>query len=121
MRLGCIAAAHCASSSCRNWCVSPCPGLTNLWMVLLKDTSYVSIISLSRYSAPDGTWPCASPRNPSSSMASPAVSILVLAILSSFLLVYIDRWAKRSEVPPLSYAEKLIAPQAAPPRGGKAA
>ncbi|MBB3590977.1 polar amino acid transport system permease protein [Rhizobium sp. BK529] len=73
------------------------PGLTNLWMVLLKDTSYVSIISLADILRQTSVAVRVT-KEPFFFYGIACVLYLVLAILSSFALVYIDRWAKRSEV-----------------------
>lgn len=73
------------------------PGLTNLWMVLLKDTSYVSIISLADILRQTSVAVRVT-KEPFFFYGIACCLYLVLAILSSFLLVRIDRWAKRSEV-----------------------
>lgn len=73
------------------------PGLTNLWMVLLKDTSYVSIISLADILRQTSVAVRVT-KEPFFFYGVACCLYLVLAILSSFLLVYVERWAKRSEV-----------------------
>jgi polar amino acid transport system permease protein len=73
------------------------PGLTNLWMVLLKDTSYVSIISLADILRQTSVAVRVT-KEPFFFYGLACCLYLALAILSSFLLVYVDRWAKRSEV-----------------------
>ena len=73
------------------------PGLTNLWMVLLKDTSYVSIISLADILRQTGV----AVRVTKQAFFFYGIACglyLALAILSSILLRYIERWSKRSEV-----------------------
>ena len=73
------------------------PGLTNLWMVLLKDTSYVSIISLADILRQTSVAVRVT-KEPFFFYGLACCLYLVLAILSSFLLVYVERWAKRSEI-----------------------
>lgn len=73
------------------------PGLTNLWMVLLKDTSYVSIISLADILRQTGVAVRVT-KQPFFFYAIACLLYLTLAILSSVVLQYVDRWAKRSEV-----------------------
>ena len=73
------------------------PGLTNLWMVLLKDTSYVSIISLADVLRQTSVAVRVT-KEPFFFYGLACCLYLVLAILSSFLLVYVERWAKRSEI-----------------------
>ena len=48
------------------------PGLANLWLVLLKETSLVSVIALERPPAHDLRSPSATPSSRSSSISSPA-------------------------------------------------
>jgi polar amino acid transport system permease protein len=73
------------------------PGLTNLWMVLLKDTSYVSIISLADILRQTSVAVRVT-KEPFFFYGLACCLYLVLAILSSFLLVYVERWARRSEI-----------------------
>jgi polar amino acid transport system permease protein len=73
------------------------PGLTNLWMVLLKDTSYVSIISLADILRQTGVAVRVT-KQPFFFYGVACLLYLALAILSSVLLVYVERWARRSEV-----------------------
>ncbi|UIJ77892.1 MULTISPECIES: ABC transporter permease [Rhizobium] len=73
------------------------PGLTDLWMVLLKDTSYVSIISLADILRQTSVAVRVT-KEPFFFYGLACCLYLVLAILSSFLLVYVERWAKRSEI-----------------------
>ncbi|MCX8999823.1 ABC transporter permease [Rhizobiaceae bacterium BDR2-2] len=73
------------------------PGLVNLWMILLKDTSYVSIIGLSDILRQTGVAARVSKEAFFFYMIACSL-YLGLAILSSFGLRYIDRWSRRSEV-----------------------
>ena len=73
------------------------PGLNNLWMILLKDTSYISIIGLSEIMRQTGV----AARNTKEAFFFYSIACglyLLLAMLSSFGLSFVDRWAKRSEV-----------------------
>jgi polar amino acid transport system permease protein len=73
------------------------PGLTNLWMILLKDTSYVSIIGLADILRQTGV----AVRVTKQAFFFYIIACglyLALAIISSVGLSYIERWAKRSEV-----------------------
>jgi polar amino acid transport system permease protein len=72
------------------------PGLTNLWMILLKDTSYVSIIGLADILRQTGV----AVRVTKQAFFFYIIACglyLALAIISSLLLSYVERWAKRSE------------------------
>lgn len=73
------------------------PGLTNLWMILLKDTSYVSIIGLADILRQTGVAVRVTKEAFFFYMLA-CVLYLVLAVLSSAVLSYVDRWAARSEV-----------------------
>ena len=73
------------------------PGLVNLWMILLKDTSYVSIIGLADILRQTGV----AVKVTKEAFLFYGLSCLLylgLAIISSFGLRYIERWSKRSEV-----------------------
>jgi polar amino acid transport system permease protein len=73
------------------------PGLVNLWMILLKDTSYVSIIGLADVLRQTGV--AVKVTKQAFLFYTLACGIyLGLAIISSFGLRYIERWAKRSEI-----------------------
>jgi polar amino acid transport system permease protein len=73
------------------------PGLTNLWMILLKDTSYVSIIGLADILRQTGV--AVKVTKQAFLFYAIACGIyLVLAVISSVGLSYIERWAKRSEI-----------------------
>jgi polar amino acid transport system permease protein len=72
------------------------PGLTNLWLILLKDTSYVSIIGLADILRQ--TAVAVRVTKQAFLFYSLACAIyLALAIISSIGLGYVERWAKRSE------------------------
>lgn len=74
------------------------PGLVNLWMILLKDTAYVSIIGLSDILRQTGV--AARVSKEAFFFYTIACGLyLALAILASFGLYYIDRWSRRSEAP----------------------
>ncbi|WP_320201670.1 ABC transporter permease [Agrobacterium sp. rho-13.3] len=73
------------------------PGLTNLWMILLKDTSYVSIIGLSDILRQTGIAARVS-KEAFFFYGIACLLYLILALISSFGLGFIDRWARRSEV-----------------------
>lgn len=72
------------------------PNLGNLWMNLLKDTSYVSIIGLADIVRQTGLA-VRSTKEPFFFYAVACSLYLVLAIISSAGLSYLDRWAKRAE------------------------
>jgi polar amino acid transport system permease protein len=73
------------------------PGLGNLWMNLLKDTSYVSIIGLADILRQTGIAVRAT-KDAFFFYVIACALYLVLAIISSFGLGLIDKWAGRSEV-----------------------
>lgn len=73
------------------------PGLVNLWMILLKDTSYVSIIGLSDILRETGVAAKVSKEAFLFYMIA-CLLYLGLAMLSSIALRYIDRWSRKSEV-----------------------
>jgi polar amino acid transport system permease protein len=72
------------------------PGMTNLWMILLKDTSYVSIIGLSDILRQTGIAARVS-KEAFFFYGIACLLYLFLALISSFGLSFIDRWARRSE------------------------
>jgi polar amino acid transport system permease protein len=72
------------------------PGLTNLWMILLKDTSYVSIIGLSDILRQTGIAARVS-KEAFFFYFLACLLYLVLAVLSSVGLGFIDRWSRKSE------------------------
>lgn len=73
------------------------PGMTNLWMILLKDTSYVSIIGLADILRQTAVAVRVTKQAFFFYLLA-CVIYLVLAVISSYGLSYIERWAKRSEV-----------------------
>lgn len=72
------------------------PGMTNLWMILLKDTSYVSIIGLTDILRQTGVAARVS-KEAFFFYGLACLLFLVLAVLSSVGLGYIDRWSRKSE------------------------
>ncbi|NTF32010.1 ABC transporter permease [Rhizobium skierniewicense] len=72
------------------------PGMTNLWMILLKDTSYVSIIGLSDILRQTGIAARVS-KEAFFFYGIACLLYLMLALISSFGLGFIDRWSRRSE------------------------
>lgn len=72
------------------------PNLGNLWMNLLKDTSYVSVIGLADIIRQTGLA-VRSTKEPFFFYSIACLLYLVLAIISSAGLSYLDRWAKRAE------------------------
>lgn len=72
------------------------PGLSNLWMILLKDTSFVSIIGLADVLRQTGVAVRVT-KEAFFFYGLACVIYLVLALISSYGLGYIERWAKRSE------------------------
>lgn len=72
------------------------PSLGNLWMNLLKDTSYVSIIGLADIIRQTGLA-VRSTKEPFFFYSIACLLYLTLAIISSGGLSYLDRWAKRAE------------------------
>ena len=72
------------------------PGLGNLWMVLLKDTALVSVIGLPDILRQTGVAARVT-KEAFQFYAIACLLFLVLALLSSVLFFYIERWAKRSE------------------------
>jgi polar amino acid transport system permease protein len=73
------------------------PGLTNLWLILLKDTSYVSIIGLADIVRQTGIAARVS-KEAFFFYGIACLLYLILATLSSVGLGFLERWAKRSEV-----------------------
>jgi polar amino acid transport system permease protein len=72
------------------------PGLANLWLVLLKDTSLVSAVALNDLlrmtSVAVGTT-----KQPFFFYLIACLLYLAMAIVSSFAITAIERWAERSE------------------------
>lgn len=73
------------------------PGLVNLWMILLKDSSYVSVIGLADILRQTNVAVRVT-KEPFLFYGLACILYLGLAILTSLLLRYVERWAKRSEV-----------------------
>jgi polar amino acid transport system permease protein len=73
------------------------PGLTNLWLILLKDTSYVSVIGLADIVRQTGIAARVS-KEAFFFYFIACLLYLILAMISSFGLGFVERWAKRSEV-----------------------
>ncbi len=73
------------------------PGLTNLWLILLKDTSYVSVIGLADIVRQTGIAARVS-KEAFFFYFIACLLYLALAVISSFGLRYVERWARRSEV-----------------------
>jgi polar amino acid transport system permease protein len=73
------------------------PGLTNLWLILLKDTSYVSVIGLADIVRQTGIAARVSKEAFFFYLVA-CLLYLALAMLSSFGLGFVERWAKRAEV-----------------------
>ncbi len=83
------------------------PGLANLWLILLKDTSLVSVISINdllrmTYQAVSYT------KQPFFLYFVACMIYLVMSIISSFGITAIERWAERGE------RERTTTRQAAP-------
>lgn len=72
------------------------PGLTNLWLILLKDTSYVSVIGLADILRQTGIAARVS-KEAFFFYGIACLLYLILAMVSSVGLGFIERWAKRSE------------------------
>jgi polar amino acid transport system permease protein len=73
------------------------PGLTNLWLILLKDTSYVSVIGLADIVRQTGIAARVS-KEAFFFYFIACLLYLILAMISSVGLGFVERWAKRSEV-----------------------
>ena len=71
------------------------PGLTNLWLILLKDTSYVSVIGLADIVRQTGIAARVT-KEAFFFYFIACLLYLVLAMISSFGLGFVERWAKRS-------------------------
>lgn len=73
------------------------PGMTNLWVILLKDTSYVSIIGLADIIRQTGIAARVS-KEAFFFYSIACLLYLILALLSSIGIGFIDRWSRKSEV-----------------------
>jgi len=72
------------------------PGLSNLWLILVKDTALVSVIGLSDIIRQAGIAARVT-KEAFLFFGVACLLYLVLAILSSFAFSYIERWAGRTE------------------------
>lgn len=72
------------------------PALSNLWLILLKDTAYVSVIGLADILRQAGIAARVS-KQAFLFFGVACLIYLVLAIISSFVLGWIDRWSGRGE------------------------
>ncbi|MER0239353.1 ABC transporter permease [Fulvimarina sp. MAC8] len=72
------------------------PGLTNLWMILLKDTALVSVIGLTDILR-QSQIAARVTREPFLFFGTAILLYLVLTLISSIAVGRIDRWAKRGE------------------------
>lgn len=72
------------------------PGMTNLWVILLKDTSYVSIIGLADIVRQTGIAARVS-KEAFFFYGIACLLYLILALLSSIGIGFIDRWSRKSE------------------------
>jgi polar amino acid transport system permease protein len=73
------------------------PALSNLWLILLKDTALVSVIGLADIIRQAGIAARVT-KEAFLFFAVACLIYLVLAIISSFALGWIDRWSRRGEV-----------------------
>jgi len=73
------------------------PGLTNLWLILVKDTALVSVIGLSDIIRQAGIAARVS-REAFLFFGVACLIYLGLAILSSIAFVFIERWAGKTEL-----------------------
>lgn len=72
------------------------PGMSNLWLMLLKDTAYVSVIGLSDIIRQTGVAARVS-KEAFLFYGIACILFLILALLSSIVLGYIDRRVRKSE------------------------
>lgn len=72
------------------------PALSNLWLILLKDTAWVSVIGLADILRQAGIAARVT-KHAFLFFGIACLLYLVLAILSSFALGWIDRWTQRGE------------------------
>lgn len=73
------------------------PGLSNLWLALLKDTALVSVIGLSDILRQAGVAARVT-KQAFLFFGTACLLYLVLAIVSSFAFIAIERWAGKAEV-----------------------
>ena len=72
------------------------PGLSNLWLILLKDTALVSVIGLADIIRQTGIAACVT-KQAFLFFGVACLLYLALAILSSFAFAAIERWAGKTE------------------------
>jgi polar amino acid transport system permease protein len=72
------------------------PALSNLWLILLKDTALVSVIGLADILRQSGIAARVT-KEAFLFFGTACLIYLVLAIISSVFLGYIERWSKRGE------------------------
>jgi polar amino acid transport system permease protein len=72
------------------------PALSNLWLILLKDTAYVSVIGLADILRQAGIAARVT-KEAFLFFAVACLIYLVLSIISSFALGWIERWSSRGE------------------------
>lgn len=72
------------------------PALSNLWLILLKDTAYVSVIGLADILRQAGIAARVT-KQAFLFFAVACLIYLVLAIISSVVLGWIERWSRRGE------------------------
>jgi polar amino acid transport system permease protein len=72
------------------------PALSNLWLILLKDTAYVSVIGLADILRQAGIAARVT-KQAFFFFAIACLIYLVLAIISSIVLGWIERWSQRGE------------------------
>lgn len=73
------------------------PGLSNLWLILLKDTALVSVIGLSDIIRQTGIAARVS-REAFLFFGTACLLYLALAILSSVAISFIEKWARKTEL-----------------------
>jgi polar amino acid transport system permease protein len=74
------------------------PALSNLWLILLKDTALISVIGLPDILREAGIAARVT-KEPFLFFGAACLLFLVLALLSSVVLSWIDRWTTRGEAP----------------------
>lgn len=72
------------------------PALSNLWLILLKDTALISVIGLPDILREAGIAARVT-KEPFLFFGTACMLFLVLAILSSVVLSWIDRWTRRGD------------------------
>lgn len=74
------------------------PALSNLWLVLLKDTALVSVIQLNDVLRQSGIAARVT-KEPFLFFGTACLIYLALALVSSLVLAGIEKWARRGEAP----------------------